>query len=70
MAAHVSGVFNGDLSNNIKNSKLLIVGAGGIGSEILKNVVLTGFNDIEIVSTFFSDNVYICICDGSLLSII
>ncbi|KAL7717709.1 SUMO-activating enzyme subunit [Entamoeba marina] len=34
---------------NIANKKLLIVGAGGIGCEILKNVLLMGFKDIEIV---------------------
>ena len=27
-----------------------MVGAGGIGCELLKNLVLTGFKDIEVVS--------------------
>ncbi|XP_066586543.1 SUMO-activating enzyme subunit 2 [Prorops nasuta] len=49
MAASVSGVFNESLQNKICNSKVLIVGAGGIGCEILKNLVMTGFNDIEII---------------------
>lgn len=33
----------------IRNAKLLVVGAGGIGCELLKNLVLTGFEDIEVV---------------------
>mmetsp|Transcript_60051 Transcript_60051/g.130245 ORF Transcript_60051/g.130245 Transcript_60051/m.130245 type:complete len:586 (+) Transcript_60051:23-1780(+) len=31
------------------STKLLVVGAGGIGCELLKNLVLTGFTDIEVV---------------------
>ena len=37
----------------IKNAKVLMVGAGGIGCELLKNLVLTGFQDIKIVSGYF-----------------
>lgn len=31
------------------NDKLLVVGAGGIGCELLKNLVLTGFTQIEVI---------------------
>lgn len=34
---------------NFDSYKLLMVGAGGIGCELLKNLVLTGFNQIEVV---------------------
>jgi len=33
----------------IQSSKLLVVGAGGIGCELLKNLVLTGFKNIEVI---------------------
>jgi len=47
--AHVSGVFHDSLTKSISDSKILMVGAGGIGCELLKNIVLTGFKDIEII---------------------
>lgn len=33
----------------VRSTKLLVVGAGGIGCELLKNLVLTGFKDIEVI---------------------
>lgn len=33
----------------IKSAKVLCVGAGGIGCELLKTLVCTGFQDIELV---------------------
>ncbi|CAG8980361.1 hypothetical protein HYALB_00013686 [Hymenoscyphus albidus] len=33
----------------VKEARILMVGAGGIGCELLKNLVLTGFGDIHIV---------------------
>ncbi|RVX74204.1 hypothetical protein B0A52_02036 [Exophiala mesophila] len=33
----------------VKESRVLLVGAGGIGCELLKNLVLTGFGEIHII---------------------
>lgn len=37
------------LSCAVKKAKILLVGAGGIGCEVLKNLTLTGFTDIVVV---------------------
>ena len=34
----------------VKAAKVLCVGAGGIGCELLKTLVLTGFQHIQVVS--------------------
>lgn len=61
MAAQIAGIFDENLRANINKSKVLVVGAGGIGCEILKNLVLCGFQDIEIVSVanIFSNSITI-----------
>lgn len=41
--------FGPTLNTSIKQAKVLMVGAGGIGCELLKNLVLTGFGEIHIV---------------------
>ncbi|EDN08426.1 conserved hypothetical protein [Histoplasma mississippiense (nom. inval.)] len=39
----------GSLLTKIRKSRVFLVGAGGIGCELLKNLVLTGFGEIHIV---------------------
>jgi ubiquitin-like 1-activating enzyme E1 B len=56
MAAEVVGVFKPSLKELVIGSKILVVGAGGIGCEVLKNLVMCGFKDIEIVSIFFRES--------------
>ncbi|KAJ5672008.1 ubiquitin-like activating enzyme [Penicillium longicatenatum] len=38
-----------DLTRTIQEARVLLVGAGGIGCELLKNLVLTGFGEIHII---------------------
>lgn len=47
--AQVNGVFQDNLQTNVRDSKVLMVGAGGIGCELLKNLVLSGFKNITII---------------------
>ena len=49
MAASLQNVLQENLCKTINSTKILVVGAGGIGCELLKNLVLTGFEDIELV---------------------
>lgn len=49
MAAQIPGIFRSELETKINSSRLLIVGAGGIGCEVLKNCVLSGFPRITIL---------------------
>ncbi|KAL4921440.1 hypothetical protein BDW62DRAFT_198008 [Aspergillus aurantiobrunneus] len=39
----------GTQANRIKESRVLLVGAGGIGCELLKNLLLTGFGEIHLI---------------------
>lgn len=47
------GMLPVDLKEKIKTSRILVVGVGGIGCEILKNLVMCHFPSIEIVSYIF-----------------
>lgn len=38
-----------DTYKAVRAAKLLVVGAGGIGCELLKNLAMTGFQDIEVI---------------------
>eukprot|EP00878_Enallax_costatus_P005261 GHUV01005528.1.p1 GENE.GHUV01005528.1~~GHUV01005528.1.p1 ORF type:complete len:689 (+),score=205.63 GHUV01005528.1:3622-5688(+) len=44
-----SVLFSSAFQDKIKNAKVLAVGAGGIGCELLKTLVLTGFQNIEVI---------------------
>ncbi|GAB0086782.1 SUMO-activating enzyme subunit [Sergentomyia squamirostris] len=49
MAALLDGVLEDDLQKKVKTSKILVVGAGGVGCEVLKNLVMCAFQNIEII---------------------
>ncbi|XP_037039128.1 SUMO-activating enzyme subunit 2-like [Bradysia coprophila] len=51
VAASIDRVFEENLQKKIVDSKILVVGAGGIGCEVLKNLVLSGFAKIEIIDS-------------------
>lgn len=53
MAASIEGVLQADLRDKVNSCKVLVVGAGGIGCELLKNLVLTGFKHIKVVRFLF-----------------
>lgn len=56
MASEISGLLPKDIQDLVLKSKILVVGAGGVGCELLKNLVLTGYKDIHIVSDKFIAN--------------
>ncbi|EJD08525.1 uncharacterized protein FOMMEDRAFT_165082 [Fomitiporia mediterranea MF3/22] len=47
--ARARAVLGSDFHERLSNVKVLLVGAGGIGCELLKNVVLTGFGKITLL---------------------
>jgi ubiquitin-like 1-activating enzyme E1 B len=43
-------IFGDGFNDNIMlNSRLLVVGCGGVGCELLKNLILTGFSNLVII---------------------
>ena len=48
--AQITGVLEEGLQKNVLDSRVLMVGAGGIGCELLKNLVLTGIINTESCS--------------------
>lgn len=46
----MNSVLSEDLLERVRACKALVVGAGGIGCELVKNLVLTGFKTISLVS--------------------
>lgn len=48
-STHTQALLGPELFKKVRNSKVLVVGAGGIGCELLKNLVLVGFGNIEII---------------------
>jgi ubiquitin-like 1-activating enzyme E1 B len=49
MIDSLKAVLGPDLLDRILGSKILVVGAGGIGSELLKNLALTGFRHVHVI---------------------
>ncbi|XP_075432496.1 SUMO-activating enzyme subunit 2 isoform X2 [Ascaphus truei] len=45
----VTGALRTELAEAVSSCRLLVVGAGGIGCELLKNLVLTGFSNLAVI---------------------
>ena len=60
MAANLPGALEDNCRENVLSAHILVVGAGGIGCELLKNLVLTGFKDIEVVRLSYVVSRHLC----------
>ncbi|OAX41827.1 hypothetical protein K503DRAFT_790531 [Rhizopogon vinicolor AM-OR11-026] len=48
-SAHAHAILGSELCARLSETRVLLVGAGGIGCELLKNIVLTGFGHITLL---------------------
>ena len=42
-------IYGREVANLVQNSKVLVVGAGGIGCELVKSLSITGFQNIKVI---------------------
>lgn len=47
--SYARAILGPELFERVQHARILCVGAGGIGCEVLKNVVQVGFGEITIV---------------------
>ncbi|KAH8549265.1 hypothetical protein BGW37DRAFT_111971 [Umbelopsis sp. PMI_123] len=49
MNGHIVPLNSAEITTALESCKILVIGAGGLGCEILKNLALTGFKDIHVI---------------------